>query len=226
MSRHKVVRHDVHHHEGLGETGHRLVELARENGRNIAIGAGVVILAIVVALVMQSSQSAGEKSAAGLMAQAGPLLAQNQNEAAASKLQEIVQRFGGTPSGNQARFLLAGVELARGNAAQAEALYRTFLGKVRSGDITWVGGQRGLAVALENQRKFADAARLYEELAGAPMGDEERAHALLDAARARTLAADRPGATALYDRIVRDFPFTRAVATAKVLRAELAAAGG
>jgi TolA-binding protein len=116
------------------------------------------------------------------------------------------------------------VELKRGNPAQAETHFRAFLGKSSSSDYIWTNGQRGLAVALENQAKYKEAAKAYEDLLRGPLGDEEKARALLDAGRAHGLGADTAAARAAYERITKEFGTTRAAVQAKIHLAETGAA--
>ena len=149
----------------------------------------------------------------------------NQTDTAAQKLTELVGRYGGSASGNRARLYLGDIELKRGNAAAALVQYDAFLGKTSSGDFIWTVGQRGKAIALENQSKFAEAAAAFEALASGNMGMEEKAHAMLDAAQARTRASDKNAAMALYERILKEYPYSRSMAPAKLGKAELSSAG-
>lgn len=196
------------------------MDFARTHGKNLAIGLGALVAILLGYFAFRAMNKGGEEAAAMELLQARSDFDQNLLEPAATKLQSLIQRHGGTSSGVRARLLLGDVELKRGNAAQAEVQFRTFLSKSSSSDYIWTNGQRGLAVALENQSKFKEAAKAYEDLLKAPLGDEERAHALLDAARAHNLGGDGSAARASYERITKEFGTTRAAVQAKIQLAE------
>jgi outer membrane protein assembly factor BamD (BamD/ComL family) len=149
----------------------------------------------------------------------------NQTDAAAQKLTEVAARHGGSAPGNRARLYLGDIELKRGNAAAALVQYDAFLKRATPADFLWTVGQRGKAIALENQSKFAEAATAFEALARGNMGMEEQARAMLDAAQARSRAGDKNAALATYDRLLKEYPYSRATAAAKLGKAELSAVG-
>ena len=222
MSRQKLHTEE-HHDTTLGSAGLHAYDYAMSHTRNLAIGAGVLVAIVVGVVFFESSRTASNKAASTQFALAVADVKTNQTDAAAQKLTEVVARHGGTAPGNQARLYLGDIELKRGNAAAALVQYDAFLGKVNRGDFLWTVGQRGKSIALENQSKFAEAAAAFEALAGGNMGPEEKAHALTDAAQARFRAGDKNGAIALYDRILKEYPFSRATASAKLGKFELSA---
>jgi outer membrane protein assembly factor BamD (BamD/ComL family) len=226
VSQNRIVRPHVSHDHDLQDAAAHAVDFFQEHGRNLAIGGGVLVALIVGIALFQANQASSEKAASVQLAQATRDLENNALEPAAAKLGEIVQRHGGSKAGLRARFFLGTVELKRGNNAAAEAQFRAFLGKVGASDYFRAGGQRGLAVALENQSKYAEAAAAYEAIPKGNVGEDEKAHALVAAARARTLAGDKAGALALYDRVIKEFPTSRSITPARLHKAELQGAGG
>jgi outer membrane protein assembly factor BamD (BamD/ComL family) len=223
VSRQKLLRTEPHHDDALQAASLKAVEIAREQGRNLAIGAGVVVAIVVGAILFETSRKSSDAAASSALAMAVNDVETNQLDQAATKLTDIVSRHGGSAAGTRARLYLGDIELRRSNAVAAQAQFEAALGKLGKGDYFWSIAQRGKAVALENQSKYAEAAAAFEALAGGAMGEEEKARALMEAAQARTLANDRPGAIALYDRILKDYPFTRSVAGARQAKAELSA---
>lgn len=223
MSRNRIVRADAHHENELEALGLKAVDIAREHGRNIAVGVGVVALVIAGLLLFRANQGSADRTASTQLSLATRDLEANQLDAAAAKLTDIISRYGGTPSGNRARFFLGELELRRGNAAAADAQLQAFLGKVGSGDWFWAAAQRARGVALENQSKFAEAAAAYEAVLRGNVSDDDKARALLDAARAKRLAGDTAGCLALAERVIAEFPASRSIGAARTLKAELAA---
>ena len=220
MSRDHLVSHpaaSTHEHEPAAQ----VVDFLRDNGRNLAIGAAVIVAAVVGTVLYRNSATGSDKVASAQVAQAYDRLVKGQNDQASAALNDVIRKYGSTPSGNQARLLLGNLELGQGNAAAAQTQFSAFLGHASASDYLWSGGQRGLAAALENQGKPAEAAAAYEKLLQAPLGDEERARALLDAARAWGDAGSRDKGIAACDRIIKEFGTSKSVANAKLLKAEL-----
>lgn len=223
MSRQKLLRTDAHD-TTLEDASLKAYDFARSHGRNLAIAGGVLVALVVGFILLESSRSSSDRAASSQLALAMADVNANQPDAAAQKLTDLLTRHGGSAAGNRARLYLGDIELARGNAAAALGHFDAYLGKVSSSDYFWTAGQRGKAVALENQGKFAEAAAAFEALAGGKLGEEEKARALLDAAQARARASDTAAAVALYDRIIKDHPFSRSIGAARLGKAELAAA--
>lgn len=223
MSRNRIVRADVRHENDIESLSFRAMDIAREHGRNIAIGIGIVALAIAGIIIFQRNQGAAERAASTQLFVAARDIDANQIDAAAAKLTDIVSRHGGTPAGVRARFFLAELELRRGNAALADEHFKSFLGKTGSSDYFWAAAQRGRGAALENQSKFPEAAAAYESVLRGAVGDEEKARALLDVARVKRQAGDTAGALAAAERVIADHPASRSIGAARTLKAELGA---
>lgn len=205
----------------VSEPAEQLIDFFRDNARNLAIGVGVAFAVAIGYAFWQSTQASNDKAASVLVTQAYDEMAGSQLDAAAGRLNDVLSRYGGTKSASRARLLLGGLELARGNAAAANTQYDAFLSKTGPSDYLWSGGQRGRAVALENQNKFADAAQAYEKLLTAPLGIEEQARALYDAARAWQQAGNAEKSVAALDRITKEFGTSRVAANARLLRGEV-----
>lgn len=205
----------------VSNSAEQMIDFFRDNARNLAVGVGAGLALAVAVAFWQNSQATSDKAASVLVTQAYDEMAGNQLDAAASRLNDVLSRYGGTKSSTRARLLLGNLELYRGNAAAAATQYDAFLSKTGASDYLWSGGQRGRAVALENQSKFAEAAQAYEKLLSAPLGPDEKAHALFDAARAWNLAGNKDKALAALDRITKEFSTTRVVANAKMMRGEV-----
>lgn len=221
MSRNILAPHSVAG-SNVSEPAEQLVDFFRDNGRSLAIGVGAGLFVAIGFLFWQNSQAVNDKAASILVTQAYDEMAGNQLDAAAGRLTDVLSRYGGTKSGTRARLLLGNLELVRGNAAAAATHYDTFLSRTGPSDYLWSGGQRGKAASLENQSKFAEAAQAYEKLLSAPLGPEEQARALYDAARAWSQAGTRDKALAALDRVAKEFPTSRIATNAKLFRGEVA----
>jgi predicted negative regulator of RcsB-dependent stress response len=157
--------------DGMAGMTARAQDFLSGSGRNLAIGIGVVLVAAAGFFIFQETTGGAEKAASGMLAEARSAYTQGQVEQAAGTLTTLLQQHGGTRSGTKARLLMADVELRRNNPVAAEAQFRAALAKSSPSEYLWFNAQRGLAVSLENQSKFAEAATAFEGLTRAAVGN-------------------------------------------------------
>lgn len=119
-----------------------------------------------------------------------------------SELQAYIQQFGSAAQADEARVLLASMELDRGAPDAAIEL----LEGVADGD----GGPLGfnaammMAVAEEQRGDLDEAARQYERLAGSAPHDFQRNQAQASLARLHTYAGEYAEAEAIYADLAAD----------------------
>ena len=78
---------------------------------------------------------------------------------------QVVQQYGGTPSGGDALRLQGDNAFWSGDFKGAAVHYHAYLKKVSSGALA-DAARRSLAYALESDRQHAEAAKTYESLVG------------------------------------------------------------
>jgi tetratricopeptide (TPR) repeat protein len=183
------------------------------------VGAGLLVVAIVVFSRNASSQSA--ERAAGIMAAAQSELSRGSLEPAAARLQEVITNMGGTPAGKQAYLVLADVRYNQGRFQEAADVYEAALEAV--GDDPILGGtvRRGLAACRENLGQPAAAAALYQELADATESFALRAELLMAAARNYVKAGRVDAARTVYQELAENPENTRIATDAALRLAEL-----
>jgi tetratricopeptide (TPR) repeat protein len=141
--------------------------------------------------------------------------------AASAAYQQVAQGYSGTDAAYQAEIGLNEVRLASGQTQLAVDELRKFIATnppayFVSAAYTLVGG------ALENLKKFDDAAKAYAQAAGAAAEDYRKVDALLGEARAYRLAGKPKEAADALRGIVGKFPKeTPGMAEAEVRLAEL-----
>ncbi len=117
-------------------------------------------------------------------------------------LEVFLQRYGGTPSADEARIVLGQLAAELGDLGDAVAVLEPMAGDVRDP----LGAQAAtlLAAVAEDDGNLRTAEALYERLADrAALGFQVR-DALADAARLRRTQGDDEAALALYDRLLED----------------------
>lgn len=140
---------------------------------------------------------------------------------ASTAFQQVIQNYRGTDAGFQAELGLNTVRLATGQTQLAVDELRKFANthppaRYESGAWLLMGG------ALENLKKYDEAADAYLKAAETAPEDYRKSEALIGAARSYQLAGKPTEAIGVLRRIVGTFPEeTPGVAEAKVRLAEL-----
>ncbi|MBD3334526.1 MAG: tetratricopeptide repeat protein [Candidatus Eisenbacteria bacterium] len=180
------------------EAMQKALGFGQQYGKWLALGAaGIIILIAVALLVIQGRQAAAEQAATELMMARSQIM-QGQLAQARSSLESVVTRYGSSDAAKEAYLLLGDVELAMDNAEGARRAFSEALARLDEPILT-MGAQRGLAAALEDLGRFAEASQTYEELAGASL-DPVAIENLVNAARTAREAGDRDRAYSLYER--------------------------
>jgi predicted negative regulator of RcsB-dependent stress response len=140
---------------------------------------------------------------------------------AASEFQRVTENYGGTDAGYQAELAMNEVRLASGQTQLAVDQLRQFAAKspppfYASGAYALMGG------ALENLKKYDEAATAYSKSAEIATEAFRQVDALLGAARAHRLAGKEAVALGILRGVVSKYPKdTPGVAEAEVRLAEL-----
>jgi predicted negative regulator of RcsB-dependent stress response len=218
----------------------RIETYLEQNLKLIAIIVGAVALAIALVFVWRGARRGAESSASELLAQAQFQLWSGSPAQAVEIAKQVVERHSGTKSGRMARLVLGDALLQTGDAEGAITEYQSFLERTGGDPTMRLVARRGLAVAMENAKKYAEAAPIYEELAREGEGalamrkeGPERMgmskpevgiiYDLMAAARCQALAGDAPKDTALYQEIADKYSAEPQAADAKLHLAELTA---
>jgi tetratricopeptide (TPR) repeat protein len=172
----------------------------RAHGRAVSIGLGLLVAAGLGGVLWRTTERSkaerGDRAfyEAQASAQGGPAATER-------AMRPLVTRYAGTPAGSQAELLLVQALYDQGKFQDGLAvLDRTKLSSEFSD-----GGELLRAAGLEGIGRQAEAAKVYERLAGtsglvARRRDELRA----SAARAYQLGGDRASARRLWEQIIRD----------------------
>lgn len=186
----------------------------------IILGAIVAVAAVAaVAYFTFRSNATQEVAASEKLAQANTLYWQGDYERAQASANEVAKQYGGTPSGADALRIAGDAAYWRGNWKEAVTAYKAYLGKRGSGlmgDIV----RRSLAYALESDKQYAEASKLYDGLVGA-FDRESSAEFLAAAARCQEALGNKPEAVKRLQRLADEFGETSQALRARVRAAEL-----
>lgn len=176
---------------------------ARDHGRTIVIATVVALVLVVFGLWYRSNQAAVRDRAAAELSQVRATVQSGNTALAKQDLEAYVKRFGGTPSGEEARLMLAQAHLQSNEAPKAIEILEDMAGDVDSP--LGYNAAMLLAAAHETAKKPEDAERVYLRMAdGARFGFQKR-EALDKAARLRMEKGNAAGALELYERLLATY---------------------
>ena len=128
-----------------------------------AIGAAVVI-AVVAVFTIRSNEKQ-ENDASKKLAEANLLFWQGDYDRSKTVAQEVSRTFPSTWSGSDAHRIAGDDMFWRGDFKGAITEYNAYLGKQGSGLLA-DGVRRSLAYSYESDKKYAEAAKLFDGLVG------------------------------------------------------------
>ncbi|MGH7364866.1 MAG: tetratricopeptide repeat protein [Candidatus Rokuibacteriota bacterium] len=206
-----------------------LGDLLASRGARLALKlAGVVVvLGLVAGAAWFWLRSEDARGRAALAAAAetvqqgeGPQATAEARQKAIGMLQAVLDEHGRSSAATQAAYQLGNLQYEAGEYAAARAAYELALAKGAEGSLRTLSAS-GIGYTWEAQKSYANALTAFEAAARAlAPGQFFFEEALLDLARAQTLAGKPAEARATYERLLKDAPETR---RAEVIRGRLAA---
>lgn len=185
----------------------------------VAAGVAVVLIGALVWFIVTSNRRKEDFAQRGLnqartAAEAGNL------PLASSELQKVIQTYAGTDAATEAVLTLNQVRMVNGQNELAAVGLRDFL--ATNPDEKYLAPANGLlGAALENAKRFADAAAAFQKASATATLEYLKARYLIDAGRAYRSAGKGPEAIAAYRTVIEKYPKSSGVTEAKVRLAEL-----
>ena len=190
--------------------------------KNLLIGAGALVVLVVVAAwgagAYQASQEAkaGSALSSALALVARPVMGDPgstqpgietfanedaKTQALQAAFEKVRADFPGRAAARTAGLQLGFLKLKHGDAAGAQTLLQEYLAQAGADDVLRASAQAGLGAALENQGKLDDAAQAYAKLGEAGAAES----AAYQAARLAMLEK-KPDAKDLLEKVAKDYP--------------------
>jgi outer membrane protein assembly factor BamD (BamD/ComL family) len=185
----------------------------------VAAAVGVVVIGLIVWLVLSSQRRKTEFAARSLnqaraAAEAGNL------PLASSELQKLIDQYKGTDAATEAVITLNQVRMVNGQSELAVVSLRDFLAgnpapQYRAPAFGLLGA------ALENAKRYAEAAAAYSNASRSADLEYLKARYLIDAGRAFAAGGKSAEAVGAYREIVQKYPKSSSLTEAQVRLAEL-----
>ncbi|HEX6559848.1 MAG TPA: tetratricopeptide repeat protein [Longimicrobiales bacterium] len=197
---------------------------ARHHGRILAIGGGLLVAAVAIfAYVRHFNAQAEDRASTELTIVRQEALSGN-TQLAARDLSAFVQKYGKTPSGDEARLMLAQMYLQSAQPAKAIETIKPLASNPGKGN----GASAALIMAAgyEDSKQLDRAEQTYLSVADKARFGFEKREALDRAAMLRMSRGNTAGAAELYERALKTLPANDEQRTVYEMRiAEVRAAG-
>jgi predicted negative regulator of RcsB-dependent stress response len=192
----------------------------RDRNRLLAVAAGVLTLVALATWFVISSNRRKEEFAARSLNQARAAAEAGNLPLASSELQKLIQTYKGTDAASEAFITLNQVRLVNGQSELAVVGLRDYI--ATKPDAKYLAPAYGLlGAALENAKKFADAADAFSNASKAADVDYLKARYLIDAGRAYREAGKNTEAVAAYRTVIQKHAKSSSFTEAEVRLAEL-----
>jgi tetratricopeptide (TPR) repeat protein len=185
------------------------VDFYEKNKKSIGIGVAVLVVAVFAIVAYVNNQETNNEKASAELAKVVSyfdsgnyrLAVDGAPEMNVPGLRSIVDNFGGTTSGNHARFYLAS---ALYNLGEYEAALEEFSSFDGSGDMLRIARLAGMASCYEALKNYREAAEHYENAASLVPTDVSVPENLYHAARNFALGGNKERAIELYERLKKN----------------------
>jgi outer membrane protein assembly factor BamD (BamD/ComL family) len=188
--------------------------------RQIVAAVAIVAAIALVAWFIMASGRRKEEFAARSLNQARTAAEAGNLPLASSELQKLISAYKGTDAANEAVITLNQVRMINGQNELAVVGLREFLGGNPPEQYrTPASGLLG--AALENAKRWDEAAKAYTQASNTAEVDYLKAQYLVDAGRAFRMAGKLDEAARVYRTILQKYPKSNSVTEAKVRLAEV-----
>lgn len=215
----------------------RAVEWAQQNTRAVAIGAAVLVLGAAAGVYYQNYQEDVRQQAAGQLQELQTQLqSQSPSDTLARSVQNFISRFGDTRYGDEARLLMARLQLNQNQWSNAISTLQSVVNQYAADVPTGYAGRKLLAAANAGAGNVEQALQFYDELAENAQFAFQRHEAAADRARLLAREGRLQEAADVYASLVEQADTTAAGVASEDLqtyrmelgeiRARLAADGG
>lgn len=199
--RKRVTRRKIKE-DKLVTTYFKAVDFLKVNSQKLTIAAIAVLAVIVLVLFFMRSKRAAEFKASAQMAKANLKISQNKTQEAIDILLSLVDNYSGTKSASIGVYMLAKTFYEKGEFDKANINFEKYLHDYGSDKILASAAYSGVGACLEQQEKYLEAAKSYEQGAKKYPDHFNAPQQLMDAGRCYTLSNQFAQAKDCYKLVV------------------------
>ncbi len=217
----KVTKHMMKE-DKLVTTTFKLTEFVQKHSREFLIaGAGVVVIVLVALFLISSNKSRNQK-AAELLGKARVELESGEFQAATADLQAIWRSYKGTNAAQEALYLLGNSYYYAKDYDQALRYFKEFASRYPKADpLLLSGAYSGMGDCQVQKKEYVLAAESYLQAVSKIKNDLLIPGLLLSAAQAYSYAHQPDKAKELYEKLITQYPTSKLVNQARQELAEL-----
>ncbi|NIR47550.1 tetratricopeptide repeat protein [candidate division KSB1 bacterium] len=198
----------------------KTVDYLQNQSRNLIWTLGAILIVILAIFIFSRKQAEKEQKAITALTEARAEYAGNNFEAAEGKLQNLINSYGGTKSGQIATFYLANSKFHLQKYEAAEKLFRKYIDEGED-EILRASAYSGVAACLEEQGKFHEAAEMYQTAAKKSQDEFMTPKNLYDSARCYSLAGNKEAAREALQTLINEYSQSQIKNDAETLLAQL-----
>jgi outer membrane protein assembly factor BamD (BamD/ComL family) len=194
----------------------------RDRRRQLVVAVALIAAVAMVGWFLLASGKRKEQFAARSLNQARAAAEAGNLPLASSELQRLITTYKGTDAASEAVITLNQVRMVNGQSELAAVGLREYL--AAKPDKKYVAPAYGLlGAALENSKRWGEAAEAYGQASNAAEVDYLKANYLVDAGRAYRQAGKIQDAERVYRTILQKYPKSPSFTEAQVRLAEVTA---
>ena len=179
----------------------KMIGFAEHNSRWLIAGAIVIIAVLVGVTMLHRAQLRSAQDATRYLADAQASYMRGNMPAAESQLRQVIDSYGGTPSGRMARVYLGDALRAQDRPEEALSAYQEAASSAKDNALLRTAALRGQAAALEDLGRYGESSQIYERVS--TLAPFLKVDDLIGAGRTALKAGDAARATDLLKRATK-----------------------
>lgn len=199
----------------------KAVDFVESNSRQILTGLGIVAAISIALFIYSQKQAEKESNAVVELSKAVTAYSTGNYDNATIILKNLLDSYGSTKSGKQAKFYLANTYFELKNYSEAEKYYREFADE-SDDELLRASALSGVAASLEEQGKFNDAAEMYRKTAEKFKDEFFAPENLYRSARCYILSGNQQAAREALNYLLEKYPDSAVKNDSELLLAEIA----
>ena len=203
-ARKRLTRREMKEDKLIG-LAQKVEQFYDENRKTVFTVAAAVLVIIIAFFLIQSNRQKSFEQASLDLTISKILFDMGNLDEAEPQLRELQARYGGRIAG-EAQYYLARGAFMRGNIEEAEAAFREYIDKYHVDKYLDIASIAGLAVCLESQEKYEEAAEVYLSIPRKHRKHYFAPQAMFQAAKCYLLANQKDKAVQTYQLLQNQYP--------------------
>lgn len=186
-----------------------------KNYPKLLAGLGAIVVVALAGMLIKNQSDQQTQASIDALGNVRIALHQGKVEDAVFQAERVAEEYSGKPAAGQALLLLGGLHYDLGRYAEAQTAYQGYLSTYGDEGPAGYAAWGGIAACLEEQGSYVEAAEKYVAYADQYGTSPFAPIVLKEASRCYVNAGDLEKAQGVLQRIVKDYPKSSIVRSAK-----------